>query len=313
MKKAFSLIELVFVIVVLGIVASIGSDIISSMYKNYIKTRTSTSLLAQTELVLDQIENRLKERIPTTEVARIGDTGAPLRLGAGGINETYNVLEWYGNANEAFKGVSLDNPGYSGVVDIRSSSRGSVPNSANLVTSGTRFDTATNILRSLAYGTLRSNRQALLFKTGSSYNVNTLGYNGTSTNDVVKVWQRSNTDFNIEDPTIPTRIYELYYLSDSGYAIVPQTTGTYPNGVSRNANNFDLILRYNYHPWQGQRSNVRTANNAILAQHVSLFRFSKIGGIIWVKLCLRDPRVEGFGATTGTETLDTVCKTRAIL
>lgn len=305
MKKAFSLMELVFVIVVLGIVASIGSDIISSMYKNYIQTRTSTSLLAQTELVLDQIENRLKERIPTTEVARISDTGAPLRLGAGGITADYDVLEWYGNANEAFKGVSLTNPGFSGVVDIRSSAN------PNLVTSGTRFDLASNILTSLGYGTRPSVREALLFRTGSSYDINTLGYNGVSTNDVVKVFQVSNTSFEIEAATRPTRIYEFYYLSHSGYAIIPNITGTYPNGVSRDTNNFDLMLRYNYHPWQGQPSS--TGRQVTLAQHVSLFRFSKIGGIIWVKLCLRDPRVEGFGTTTGTETLDTVCKTRAIL
>nr|MBP3724123.1 prepilin-type N-terminal cleavage/methylation domain-containing protein [Campylobacter sp.] len=37
MKKAFTLIELIVVIVIMGILASIGADIFTNMYKNYIQ------------------------------------------------------------------------------------------------------------------------------------------------------------------------------------------------------------------------------------------------------------------------------------
>ena len=60
MKKAFTMIELVFVIVIMGIIASIGTDIILNLYDNYIKTRSINKLQAQTELALDPNSKKTK-------------------------------------------------------------------------------------------------------------------------------------------------------------------------------------------------------------------------------------------------------------
>ena len=50
MKKhtAFTMIELVMVIVVFGIIASIGAEIIASLYTNYLRTRAINRLQSQT-------------------------------------------------------------------------------------------------------------------------------------------------------------------------------------------------------------------------------------------------------------------------
>ncbi len=49
-RKAFSIIEIVFVIVILGIVASIASDIIVQVYDSYIVQRAVYRVNYKTEL-----------------------------------------------------------------------------------------------------------------------------------------------------------------------------------------------------------------------------------------------------------------------
>ncbi|MCK9546828.1 MAG: type II secretion system GspH family protein, partial [Sulfurospirillaceae bacterium] len=61
-KSGFTMVELVMVIIVLGIVASIGADIISNLYTNYLRTRAVNRLQTQTEIALEQIAKRLQYR-----------------------------------------------------------------------------------------------------------------------------------------------------------------------------------------------------------------------------------------------------------
>ena len=63
MKKAFTMIELIMVIIVLGIVASIGAEIIVKLYDNYMRTRTINALETKTEVALEQIAKRFQYRI----------------------------------------------------------------------------------------------------------------------------------------------------------------------------------------------------------------------------------------------------------
>ncbi|MCK9258063.1 MAG: prepilin-type N-terminal cleavage/methylation domain-containing protein, partial [Sulfurospirillaceae bacterium] len=69
-KSGFTMVELVMVIIVLGIVASIGADIISNLYTNYLRTRAVNRLQTQTEIALEQIAKRLQYRIKDSVIAR---------------------------------------------------------------------------------------------------------------------------------------------------------------------------------------------------------------------------------------------------
>lgn len=66
MRKAFSLIELILVMVILGIIAGIGSDIIRSLYDNYANTAKVQNLEMQANNIADIIANRLEHRIEQT-------------------------------------------------------------------------------------------------------------------------------------------------------------------------------------------------------------------------------------------------------
>lgn len=71
--SAFTMIELILVIVILGIVGSLGSEILSVLYNNYYWTAKTQRLEAQANLAADIVAARLKHRIPQTTAALKND------------------------------------------------------------------------------------------------------------------------------------------------------------------------------------------------------------------------------------------------
>ncbi|MDY5383723.1 MAG: type II secretion system protein [Campylobacter sp.] len=73
MKKAFTLVELIFVMVVLAIVAGIGTDILRSLFDNYAVTAQIHRLESVANNAADTIATRLEKRVPqTTAIENIG-------------------------------------------------------------------------------------------------------------------------------------------------------------------------------------------------------------------------------------------------
>ena len=66
MKKAFTLVELIFVMVVLAIVAAIGTDILRSLFDNYAVTAQIHRLESVANNAADMIATRLEKRVPQT-------------------------------------------------------------------------------------------------------------------------------------------------------------------------------------------------------------------------------------------------------
>lgn len=280
-RAAFTMIELVFVIVVMGIVASIGADIIVKLYENYVKTRTVNKLQAQTELVLNQIAKRLESRIKDSVIARQrADFTQYVPLTD--ANDSYQVLEWIGKDTESFKGAP--NPGWSGFIDLDNPST----TNPNLITSGSELNATNNIISALSNtevdlsGTL--DHPVIIFKGQSDLNLSYFGWDGTRGEYTLRVTRVDNTTFGLVDAnaTFPNEIFEQYDLAWSAYAIVPEGS----------ANDFNLTLHYNYQPWEDERYNLN-GTTAVLMQNVSTFKFTKIGDTIRLKLCIHDNNRSG--------------------
>jgi prepilin-type N-terminal cleavage/methylation domain-containing protein len=293
-KKAFTMIELVMVIVVMGIVASIGADIIANLYENYLKTRSIDRLQSQTEAVLDQISKRLKYRIKDSVIARdVNGTNPYVELSALTAGQDYEILEWIGKSNESFLGEHNGTrvvPGWSGFVDLDSNETNST--AGTLKTRGSRLDFANRIISALSYGTVDLNgtaaqRPAIIFKGKDFLDVNQYGWNGVDGNYTYKVTMQSNDVFDFNE-TNPTTIYEQYDLAWTAYALVPEG----------DTNDFNLTLHYNYQPWHNEEYDDNTTINpdirkSVLMEHVSTFRFTQIGETIRIKLCINDDNRSG--------------------
>ena len=77
MKKAFTLVELLFVMVVLAIIAGVGTDILRSLFDNYAVTAQIHRLESVANNAADMIATRLEKRVPQTTAIETGtDTGA---------------------------------------------------------------------------------------------------------------------------------------------------------------------------------------------------------------------------------------------
>ena len=76
MKKAFTLVELLFVMVVLAIIAGVGTDILRSLFDNYAVTAQIHRLESVANNAADMIATRLEKRVPqTTAIETSTDTG----------------------------------------------------------------------------------------------------------------------------------------------------------------------------------------------------------------------------------------------
>ena len=77
MKKAFTLVELLFVMVALAVIAGIGTDILRSLFDNYAVTAQIHRLESVANNAADTIATRLEKRVPqTTAIETSTDTGA---------------------------------------------------------------------------------------------------------------------------------------------------------------------------------------------------------------------------------------------
>lgn len=281
-RPAFTLLELVVVIVVFGIVASIGADIISSMYKNYLRTRTINRLQAQTEITLEQIAKRLQYRVKESVIVR-QQNGILLPLSSDDVNETHTILEWIGYSNESLRGTTV--PLWTGLIDFDDPNTNK--GAKTLVSPGSNFTSTGALMNVLTNGDVdltAGKEAALIFKRPS--NPAEFGWrddNNTDGSNALKVRVGTNQDELDINSTLPDDIYEHYYLAHTAYALEPVG----------NTNDFNLTLRYNYQPWLGQF--YTAGSEAVMAQNVRLFRFRQDANLIRLKLCLHDNNQTGVG------------------
>ena len=280
LRRAFTMLELVIVILIMGIVASVGAEIIFNLYENYIKTRAVNRLQAQTELVLDIVAKRLQFRIKGSARAIVSKTNS-LFVPLSNADANYTIIEWIGASNESF-----DNGGWSGFIDINSSDTNST--SKTIKTPGSDLNKANIIMKSLVSNVSLVKGEvgapAIILKTQSSGSVGDY-YTNVSGDLTVKVKKESKDIFKIlNDDNVPNgEIIEQYWLSHSAFAIVPE------GGI----NDFNLTLYYNYQPWLGESYLSNSTPKSVLVEHVSTFRFIQIGETVRVKLCIHDSKRSG--------------------
>ena len=320
MKRAFTLLELVVVIVVLGIIAMMSFNAIMNIYSNYFQTRTVNELETQTEIALEQISKRLEHRIKPSVIARKTD-GAFLALNDSGVNlnAEYEILEFIPYAYEIFNDViSLDANDhvieqggkagrYSGYADLAKSSP-----ATGLISPGSNF--TTGVVETIKDLTCRGETRdatcvdftkkdggVVAIFSDVYYNVqSSFGYsNGTVpvSLDIAKVGVKSTDGDTLEISGFGGKqISEQYHLAYTANAIVPEQSAD-PKDAANGV--FDLNLYYDYRPWMGQ--GYKNGEKATLAKNVTRFVFTEKNGVIVLKLCMRAKNSE-----------ITICKSKAV-
>ncbi len=267
-RSAFSLLELVFVIVILGIVSSLGAEIIANVYESYVLQRAQHRASVKTELVATQIANRLRYSIPGTVVRRVGKTGTAEELseGMGSNQDLYTVLQWVSYDGDSFEAISSAadrKPGWSGFCDVNTSTTNSIS------TPGSNLGLANTIIGNLSASATKTIANTNLYfpYDSTAYDVN--GYTDSET---------------ITLGTNAPRIIEHYKLAWSSYALVIEGG--------------DLYLYYNFTPSPGATIG---SIKSLLLKNVKNFKFQGAGRTTRFKICNEENIGEDFNITSCKE------------
>jgi len=300
MKKAFSLIEVIFVLVILGIVASISSQIIVQVYESYITQQAIYKVSIKTELAINQIVNRLTYSVVGSAIAKDESNSSNYKLLTDldlTTDTDLTVLEWIGYDNDSFSAGST--PYWSGVANYEDA------NESMFETPGSQLGKVDTIIKNLSKSisldesNTSAQRPAVIFQprtgAGDAINGECMGLVNNDTSCIYAVSEKNATGFLFEDANKSKIITERYQLAWSAYALVPTLKS---NGL------YNLNLHYNYQPWEGETYD-KNATSSLLISNVSVFKFTQSGGIIQLKLCASE--------NIGTNYNISTCKEKAIL
>jgi prepilin-type N-terminal cleavage/methylation domain-containing protein len=309
MKKAFSMVELVFVIVVLGIVASISADTIAQVFKNTIPQKATNIAAIKTELAAQQLSNRLRYAIPWSMVSKNINGTNPQQLGDVDTNDLNDkVIEWIGVDGDSFEATAT--PGWSGYCDAPNST------TTNCSTPGSVLPNTDTVIKNLG-GAGITDAIAIFDRykelegcdlAGEQYSGSTVGLIGTGTQCAFPLTSTGGGT-NLTFANISKRRAEIYSLAWSAYALVPVNE----RDINGDGNNdvFDLELRYGYQPWQGDTyATVPKSQRQIIATNVSVFKVSQNSiaqDDIRFKICVKQPIGRGNADFIST------CKEKAVM
>lgn len=274
-RPALSMIELVLVIVILGIVASIGASAIANVYESYIVQRAVHRASNKSELAAMQIANRLAFRISSSVIGKKAGGYLPLDQVPDG---TYTTLEWIGYDNDSFAAQLA--PNWSGYCDVNASTKTNISTPGSLL-NGTII---TNLGGSIATG-------AIIF-AGHEYNqsknyiANCMGFTDSTCISPISGVAANSITVTDNNPKVITDQYKLAW---SAYALVPSGN--------------ELILYYDYQPWNGD-SYTDGSSSVIVDKFVS-FRFKGDGDTVRFKLCIEEEIASDANVT--------ICKEKAVI
>ncbi|MDD5051904.1 MAG: type II secretion system protein [Sulfuricurvum sp.] len=288
MKFAFTMIELILVIVIMGIVGKYGTEILLQAYNYYIMNVTQNRFQMQSQTAVEEAATRLQYRIPETLVVRQGANIAALN-GAGSFIDLaratpagaqFNVLEWIGYDIDGWRGDGASTlPTWSGVIDVDNAAAIAAQNYVESPASDT--GRIAGVINSLS---TRGATAAITYIGDKNINLTT----GYGWDNVAMADQTDNihpivangasvTRFNAGTaaPTFAgTNVYEYYRLTWSAYALVHDNV------------THQLWLYYDYRPWLGE--NLTNANREILMENVDTFQFRSIGDAMKLQICIKD-------------------------
>ncbi|OIP54345.1 MAG: protein containing prepilin-type N- cleavage/methylation domain protein [Helicobacteraceae bacterium CG2_30_36_10] len=292
-RIGFTMIELIFVIVIMGIIGKFGTEFLAQAYKSFIFSSINNKLQADSEMAVTTVASRLQYRIKDSVIGKKSSDNSFLAIGSA-TGSDFNILEWVGSDIEGFRGDSL--PLWSGIIDLDDSN-------ATLLDSPETNTTALNAqigILSHASGTGINN--AALYFVGSDSDINNYGWDfaDTAFTDQSKVMHPIKTGAtpNLLIPKDASTgadnnftgidVFEYYQLAWTAYAV-----GISDYNATGN-NTGTLMLYYDYQPWEGEEYNNINAKSEILMENVSTFQFKSVGSLLKIQVCVNSDVVEDY-------------------
>ena len=288
-KRAFTLIEVIFVLVILSFIVGGGLMIASKIYKRNLIASNTLKLNFQTQQTVDILGNLLYYRIPLTAIGYNQATGDYKYIGDITSDDNYTIFEWFSESFDIERGLT-----FSGFADLYASSKPVLKaldfNASDINTTlKNKFNTTSDfkdLVAILFAGSFdRGDESALM-----DYK-NAFGWHGGGANYVFVIsdYNVSGNDTNLSltnadgSEISGKRVYEKFFLVDTAYAVALKKD---LNSSDWNCSEYnfddlddnDLLLFYNYRPWKGETfcGDSGVGNVEILSKNVEGFYFKAL-------------------------------------
>ena len=277
-RYAFTMIELIFVIVVMGILAKFGAEFLAQAYNNFIASKINHELQSNAEMAVEQIAKRLQYRIKKSTIAR-KSVDETFKSVAEAVGTQYDILEWVGTDAEGFRGTTT--PLWSGILDLDNST------GTKLYSPQTNTTNVDSMIQVLSHGSGTTiNNAALYFIDYGNDNVHQYGWEIPSAafTNQSKAMHPIKKGANTSDflPKVGSfsgvEVSEYYKLAWTAYAV---GINDYNLATHRGT----LRLWYDYQPWEGE--NYLNAKSEIIMENVSTFKFRSVGDVLKIQVCVK--------------------------
>ncbi len=279
MRKATTLVEIIFTIVIASILMIGTATLLQNMAFMVQKSKTITELSLDTQSVLDQLSVMLSKRIPNST---IGYDGSNKYAFLRDIDFDATVLEWFAQPM-----ISEDDNDDFGIfypfVDLEKSDF----TSRSIYSPASDFHKVWDIVYA-QYNSVLVKNMAIVFAGGLDYGVGNsdkIGWHGSSSVDTFIVDKLPSSKHMLTiSPPQPEFIYEKFYLATSGIAV---TRGENINknaycieqlGLANRELDDALLIFYDYHPWANQTycadrggKGVKRGNVSVLSLNATSF------------------------------------------
>lgn len=280
-KKAFTMIELIFVIVVMGILAKFGFSFLAQSYTTFIYSKINNELQAKSNQAIDFITKRLEYSIKQSVIKRINSTSGFKGAAEPASNEDdYNILEWIAYDNDGFRGNSQ--PLWSGIIDLDPT----LTSASKLTSPETNTTAVNNFIKALSDNNSTITNSALFFK-GANYSPKMFGWAGsdsiTDQSKALKPITKTNANINAFVSSISGKDFTNQRISN-----IYKLTWT-ANAIVLDSNTHKLWFYYNYQPWNGDAYSMNKAKKRLLMEDVSTFRIhaNSSGRFFTIAICVK--------------------------
>lgn len=338
MKRGFSLLELIFVLIILGILATIAVEILLKVAQNYTISRAVNTLNFKTDLILNELGSKLEGRIKNSVIATEcnatknecikGDVSDFISINE--LSEEnadkYPVLEWINFSIFSKRGEWSDSakrviPGWSGFVDLKKTEKND-NDDYNITIPYSKMSTIQVIDGNWSerwgisgYNDVFSNQIDVLIFSGPlgrgafndinhSYGWYKNLYADNKAQKVFKIIDIINDDLKNTKIRVKTVDDTNDTTAYEGFFIVNSAFAVVPS-YNVDTKDYNLTLFQNYYPWKKQM--YTDGNASLLAIHVTQFKFKEQNGLLRLYICIQDPSVH----INKNENL-TVCKERIV-
>ena len=294
MRRAATLLELIFVLVIISFLATATFKGMEAIKIRSYKAKEITKLSLDSQISVNIISDYLRNRVPYTVIGYNPDNGDFKYIGDLTDNK-HTILEWFGMAHEAF--VDRNYSGFADMATLSNNIFFSQNSNGDALNDATqqKFHTNENIYDKKIVNLIFSGSFDRATSDTNDYN-SSFGWHGNDSNDSFDFSMNSDGNITITDTTKPKFIYEKYFLVDSAYAIargvdVKQDADCINNlNISTKDINNTLFLFSNYRPWRGEtfcadpNGSGQDGNASIFIQNIDGFSFEEMDYTIRINL-----------------------------